>query len=132
MRHALMYHGAFESNFATLKPGATTFTGTDGSVRELHSWPESAYLRIGYMEKAGKNFCIVRVADAKDDVVVEHDVVIEPGRHVGFGVRFGPEPTLIEDDNVILTLLEDLVRKNPKQQAALMGIRERLKAVTKG
>lgn len=131
MRHAFMYHGGLELNHATLAPGATTFTGTDGQQHELPAWPASAYLRFGYMEKAGKKFCVVRVADAESDVVVKNELVIEPGRHVGFGVRFSPEPTMVEDDSVILTLLEDLAKKNPESGPALLKIRERFKKVMK-
>lgn len=127
MRHAFMYHGGLERNLPALKPGATSFTGTDGHVHEIPAWPESAYLRFGYMEKAGKKFCVVRVMDAKDDVVLSTEQVLEPGRHMGFGVRLSPEPTLVEDDGTILVLLEDIIKKNPAQAEALMAIRERFK-----
>lgn len=131
MRHAFVYHGALERNLASLKPGATTFEGTDGGRHDLPKWPESAFLRIGYMEKAGKKFCVVRVMDKEADVVVKNELVIEPGRHVGFGVRFGPEPVLVEDDSVVQTLLEDLIKKNEDQGPALMKIRDRLKKAIK-
>ena len=36
MRHCLMYQGGFERNFPNLKPGTTTFQGTDGGE---HSRP---------------------------------------------------------------------------------------------
>ena len=35
MRHCLIYHGGFERNFPTLKAGATTFEGTDGTEHPL-------------------------------------------------------------------------------------------------
>lgn len=127
MRHAFMYHGGLERNHPSLKPGATTFTGTDGYVHELPAWPESAFVRFGYMEKHGKKFCVVRVADAKADVVLKTEQVIEPGRHMGFGVRLSPEPTMVEDDAAIVVLLEDIIKKNEDQAAELMGIRDRLK-----
>jgi hypothetical protein len=127
MRHAFMYHGGLERNLPALKPGATSFTGTDGYVHDLPAWPESAFVRFGYMEKAGKKFCVVRVADAKDDVVLTTEQVIEPGRHMGFGVRLSPEPTMVEDDSTILVLLEDIIKKNAEQAPALMAIRDRLK-----
>jgi hypothetical protein len=125
-----MYHGGLELNHATLTSGAKSFTGTDGAVHMLPPWPESAYLRFGYMEKAGKKFCVVRVADDKADVVLKNELVIEPGRHMGFGVRMSPEPTLIEDDSVVMTLLEDLLKRNPESPAALLGIRDRFKKAT--
>lgn len=131
MRHAFVYHGALERNHGSLAPGATTFEGTDGQRHDLPKWPESAYLRIGYMEKAGKNFCVVRVMDREADVVVKNAMVIEPGRHIGFGQRFGPEPMLVDDDNVVLTLIEDLTKKNADQADALLGIRTRLKQAIK-
>lgn len=130
MRHAFMYHGGLERNLPALVPGATTFTGTDGYVHELPAWPESAFVRFGYMEKHGKKFCVVRVLDAKADVVLKTEQVIEPGRHMGFGVRLSPEPTMVEDDAAILVLLEDIIKKNEDQAAELMGIRDRLKKLT--
>ncbi|MFN0098401.1 MAG: hypothetical protein ACKVS7_06995 [Gemmatimonadaceae bacterium] len=127
MRHAFMYHGGLERNLPALKPGATTFIGTDGKSHDLPAWPESAYLRFGYMEKAGKKFCVVRVMDGQSDVVLPNELVIEPGRHTGFGVRMSPEPTMVEDDTVILTLLEDLIKRNSEAPGDLLAIRERFK-----
>lgn len=122
-----MYHGGLERNLPALKPGATTFTGTDGYSHDLPAWPASAYLRFGYMEKAGKKFCVVRVADGESDVVVSNEQVIEPGRHLSFGVHMSPEPTLVEDDTTVMTLLEDLIKKNEAQAPELLKIRDRFK-----
>ena len=127
MRHAFMYHGGLERNLPALVPGATTFTGTDGFPHTLPPWPESAYLRFGYMEKAGKKFCVVRVCDDVSDVVLKNEQVIEPGRHVGFGVRFSPEPTMTEDDDTTMTLLEDIIKRNPEASPDLLAIRARFK-----
>jgi hypothetical protein len=127
MRHAFLYHGGLERNHPALKPGATSFTGTDGYVHELPEWPASAYLRFGYMEKAGKKFCVVRVADGESDVVLDTEQVIEPGRHMGFGVRLSPEPTLVEDDSTIMVLLEDIIKKNERLAPELLKIRDRFK-----
>src|SRR3712207_2587702 len=89
MRHALRYHGAFERNFEGLRPGARTFQGTDGADHELPDWPRQADgLRVSYMEKAGKRFAAVRVEYGAHDVVLQNEVLIEPGRHMGFGQRF--------------------------------------------
>jgi hypothetical protein len=126
MRHAFLYHGGLERNHPKLAPGATTFEGTDGKPHDL-AWPKGAYLRFGYMEKAGKKFCVVRVMDNEADVVLRNELVIEPGRHTGFGVRLGPEPTLVEDDGVIMTLLEDLIKRNSEDPGALPAVRERFK-----
>lgn len=122
-----MYHGGLERNHPSLKPGATSFTGTDGYVHDLPAWPESAYLRFGYMEKAGKKFCVVRVADGESDVVLDTEQVIEPGRHMGFGVHLSPEPTLVEDDTTIIVLLEDIIKKNERLAPELLKIRDRFK-----
>ena len=129
MRHALMYHGGFERNFGRLSPGSSTFEGTDGKVHNLPKWPSSADgLRFGYMEKAGKKFCVVRVLYGADDIVLKNEMVIDPGRHTGFGHRLGPEPTLVEDDTVALVLLEDVIKKNADAANTLLNLRARFKA----
>jgi hypothetical protein len=122
-----MYHGGLERNHPKLAPGAKTFTGTDGKEHELPAWPESAYLCFGYMEKAGKKFCVVRVTDGTSDVVLNNELVIEPGRHIGYGIRMSPEPTMVEDDSVVMTLLEDLIKRNSENPGDLPAIRERFK-----
>jgi hypothetical protein len=132
MRHALMYHGGFERNFGRLTPGFSTFEGTDGKVHDVPAWPSSADgLRFGYMEKAGKKFCVVRVLFGTDDIALKNELVIDPGRHTGFGHRLGPEPTLVEDDAVALSLLEDVIKKNTDGAEALLNLRARFKAAAK-
>ncbi len=124
-----MYHGGFERNFSRVAPGFSSFEGTDGKVHELPAWPSSADgLRFGYMEKAGKKFCVVRVLYGSDDIVLKNELAIDPGRHTGFGQRLGPEPTLVEDDAVALVLLEDIAKKNADAADALLNIRARFKA----
>ena len=99
MSHALMYHGAFESNFSSMKSGATTFLGSDGSEHPIPDWPDEADgLRIGYMEKAGKRFVAVRVMDDKADVMLGNELLLDAPSHMGHGKRFSHEPTIIEDD----------------------------------
>lgn len=128
MRHALMYLGGFERNFRNLSSGSSTFEGTDGKVHDIPAWPPTADgLRFGYMEKHGKKFCVVRVLDGTADVVLANDLVLDPGRHLGFGRRLGPEPTMVEDDAVALTLLEDIIKKNADSPGALLAIRDRFK-----
>ena len=122
MRHCLMYHGGFERNFRDLKPGATTFTGTDGSEHTLASAPDVDGVRVGYMEKAGKKFAAVRVQQGMSDVVLNHELLIDPARHMGHGKRFAPEPTVI-DDEAMGTLLGDIMAKNPEQRKELTKIR---------
>ena len=127
MRHALRYHGAFERNFEGLRSGARAFHGTDGAEHELPDWPRQADgLRVSYMEKAGKRFAAVRVEYGDTDVVLRNEVLIEPGRHMGFGQRFSPEPTEIADE-VAHMLLDDIIARNPEQRAELEGIRTELR-----
>jgi hypothetical protein len=124
-----MYHGGFERNFPNLKPGASSFEGTDGASHPIPPWPAGADgVCIGYMEKAGKKFMIVRVAHGATDVVLPDPLVIDPARHMGHGKRFGAAPTLVDDDGIMITVLEDVMKKNPGTANALMPIRQKLKA----
>ena len=126
MLHALMYHGGFENNFATLKPGARTFKGSDGTDRILGEWPDDVEgMRVGYMEKAGKRFVAVRVMDDQNDVVLQNELLIDAPSHMGFGKRFSPEPTIIEDETA-QRLLDDIIARNPDQKEAFEGIRSRM------
>jgi hypothetical protein len=121
-----MYHGAFESNFSKMKSGATTFLGSDGSERVIPDWPDEADgLRIGYMEKAGKRFVAVRVMDDKADIMLGNELLLDAPSHMGYGKRFSPEPTVIEDD-AAKQLLNDIIEKNPDQRAELKAIRDRM------
>ena len=121
-----MYHGSFEANFGKMRAGATSFLGSDGSQAEIPDWPREADgLRIGYMEKAGKRFVAVRVMDAKADIMLGNELLIDPPSHMGYGKRFSPEPTIIEDDTA-KQLLNDIIEKNPDQGAELKAIRDRM------
>lgn len=123
-----MYVGGFERNFRNLTSSSTTFEGSDGLSHPYPDWPSSADgLRISYMEKAGKKFVVVRVADSTSDVVVENEMIMVPGEHFGFGARLSGEPTLVEDNIAILKLLEDLIKKNVDSSEALLLIRARFK-----
>ena len=127
-----MYIGGFERNFPNLTGSTAAFTGTDGKEHPYGAWPPSADgLRIGYMEKHGKKFVAVRVADGASDVVVKNELVMVPGEHFGFGTRLSGEPTLVEDDNAILKLVEDIAKKNADHKDVsdqLLNIRARFKA----
>ncbi len=126
MRHGLRYHGGFERNYPALRPGAQRFLGSDGTERLLPEWPaEVDGLRVGYMEKPGKKFVAVRVADNEADVVLRHEVLLDPSRHMGFGKRFSAEPTIIADE-VAGVLLDDIIAKNPEQRDELAAIRARM------
>ena len=123
-----MYVGGFERNFPTLTPATTAFEGSDGHPHPYAAWPSGADgLRIHYMEKAGKKFVVVRIADGTSDVVLVNELVIVPGVHLGYGVRLGPEPTCVEDDLVILQLLEDVIKKNVPVSEELLRMRARFK-----
>lgn len=129
MRHALMYIGGFERNFPNLTSSTNSFVGSDGQEYQYAPWPASADgLRIGYMEKSGKKFVAVRVADDKADVVLENEMVMVPGEHFGFGTRLSGEPTLVEDNIAMLKMLEDIIKKNRNVSGPLLEIRARFKA----
>ena len=124
-----MYVGGFERNFPTLTPSTTAFEGSDGQPHQYAPWPSSADgLRISYMEKAGKKFVAVRVADTQSDVVLRNEMVLVPGEHFGFGVRLSGEPTLVEDNVAMLKMLEDVIKKNAAVSEDLLLIRARFKA----
>ncbi|MGH7670742.1 MAG: hypothetical protein ACRENQ_14755 [Gemmatimonadaceae bacterium] len=125
MKHALMYHGAFDPNFQNLKAGATTFIGTDGKSHPLPPWPKAADgIHFGYMEKEGKKFFAVRVMDSKADLILPHEVRIDPDRHMGMNKRFGPEPTVF-DDRPAADLLADILKANSELRLQLADIRAR-------
>ncbi|MGI8499257.1 MAG: hypothetical protein ACR2OG_16925 [Gemmatimonadaceae bacterium] len=126
MRHALMYHGSFERNFPALAAGARSFVGSDGAEHQIPDWPaEVDGLRIGYMEKSVKRFAAVRVQNDDDDVVLGHELLLDPARHLGYGKRFSPEPTVI-DDEIAGVLLDDVIAKNPEQRSRLEAMRTRM------
>ena len=129
MRHALMYAGGFERNFRKLTPTSTSFEGSDGQSHEYPAWPAGVDgLRVYFMEKAGKKFCAVRIADAESDVPLENEMVLVPGQHFGFATRLSGEPTVFDDDSSALKLLEDAIKKNASASTELFKIRARLKS----
>ena len=77
------------------------------------------------MEKAGKRFVAVRVMDDQGDVILGNELLIDPPSHMGYGKRFSPEPTIIDDD-AAKQLLNDIMEKNPDQRAELKAIRDRM------
>lgn len=124
-----MYVGGFERNFPSLTTASTSFQGTDGQSHPYPAWPSSADgLRISYMEKQGKKFCAVRVADGTNDVVLKNEMVMVPGEHFGFGTHLSGEPTPIDDSVAVMRMLEDLIKKNMDVSDDLMLIRTRLKS----
>jgi hypothetical protein len=132
MRHCLTYHGGFERNFSALKAGASTFEGTDGTPHDRPATPNDVDgVRVDYMEKTGKKFAAVRVQRGADDVVLEHEVLIDPPTHMGYGKRFGHEPTLV-DDEAMATLLADIIAKNPGQRKELTRVRGSFSVTARG
>jgi len=123
MRHCLLYAGGFERNFPKLKAGATTFEGSDGATHALPEVPADVDgVRVSYMEKPGKKFVAVRVQSGKNDIPLKHEVLLDPPTHMGYGKRFGPEPTVI-DDEAMSVLLADIMAKNPEQKMQLANAR---------
>jgi hypothetical protein len=123
MRHCLLYAGGFERNFSNLKPGATTFEGSDGAQHPLPAVPPDVDgVRVHYMEKPGKKFCAVRVQSGKNDIVLKNEVLLDPPTHMGHGKRFGPEPTVVESE-VMAILLADIMDKNPDQKMQIANAR---------
>jgi hypothetical protein len=123
MRHCLLYAGGFERNFPKLQSGATSFEGTDGQSHTLPDVPADVDgVRVSYMEKPGKKFCAVRVQSGKNDIVLKHEVLLDPPTHMGYGKRFGPEPTVV-DDEAMAALLTDIMAKNPDQKMQLANAR---------
>jgi hypothetical protein len=120
MRHALMYHGAYESNFPSLKSGATTYKATDGTAQPLPEWP-------GYMERAGKKFFAVRIQFDSQDLVLENPLVIDQMRHLG-SRRLSPEPTLITDE-LASDVLDDAIALNPGQRNELAKLISRVNQI---
>ncbi len=128
MQHALMYVGGFERNRRDLDATSTTFSGSDGNPHAYPAWPEEADgLRVSFMEKAGKKFVAVRVADGTSDVVLPNELVLVPGEHFGFNVRLSGEPAIVDDNHAALKLLEDIIKKNHDTADELLQIRARFK-----
>ncbi len=127
-----MYVGSFEKNFRNLTPTTSTFEGSDGQMREYAPWPENIDgLRICFMEKAGKKFVAVRVADGTSDVVLQNEMVMVPGEHFGFNVHLSGTPTVIDDNIAVMKMLEDITKKNVAHSDELLQIRARFKAAAR-
>lgn len=123
-----MYVGGFERNRRTLTPSSSTFEGSDGQSHPYPAWPDGTDgLRISFMEKAGKKFVAVRIADAMSDVVLANELVLVPGEHFGFNTRLSGTPAAVEDNHAIMKLLEDSIKKNHETSQDLLAIRNRFK-----
>jgi hypothetical protein len=123
-----MYVGGFERNRRNLTSASTSFEGSDGQSHEYPAWPEHTNgLRVSFMEKAGKKFVAVRVADGTNDVVLPNELVLVPGEHFGFNVRLSGEPSVVDDNHAMMKLLEDITKKNHETSDELLLIRTRFK-----
>ncbi|HTE46081.1 MAG TPA: hypothetical protein VK636_12595 [Gemmatimonadaceae bacterium] len=128
MRHAYMYNGAFELNYASLSPNTTTYKSTDGEELPLPKWPDKFDgIRVGYMEKAGKKFVAVRVQFQEHDVIIENPVHIDPLRHMG-NQRFSSEAIVVADDDAS-ALLDDIIRDNPDKQVEVAKMINRINQI---
>jgi hypothetical protein len=131
MRHALIYQGAFESNYSILKPGATSYLSTDGAEHALEKSPLNVDgLVVGYMEKSGKKFAAVRIQFEDRDIVLRNPLPLDPMRHMG-NRRFSPRPVVIQDD-VASVLLDDVIALNTDQQTELALLLNRVNQVRRG
>ncbi len=132
MRHCLMYVGGYERNFPALTSTTTSFEGSDGTPRAYAPWPEDIDgLRVCFMEKTGKKFLAVRIADGEADVVLQNAMILVPGEHFGFNERLSGAPTVHEDDHAALKMLEDMAKKNVHNADELLKMRARFKAAAK-
>jgi hypothetical protein len=131
MRHALVYHGAFELNYDQLAPGSTSYTATGGGTRPIERTPAAIDgVIVGYMERSGKKFIAVRVRFEEHDIVLRSPVVLDPLRHLG-NRRFSPRPVEIQD-SVASVLLDDIITQNPEQQTELALLVNRVNHVRRG
>ena len=126
MRHAIRFEGGFERNYSTLRSGADSYEGDDGTRRPIGAWPAKADgLRFGFMEQPGKRFVAVRVGFGSEEVVLQHPLRIDPDRHLG-GRRFSPDPIELGEAPAS-ALLGDILDANPDQRDALSGLRDRVR-----
>ena len=131
MNHAFMYQGAFERNYTSLRPGATTYQARNGASVDIPAWPSEVNgVRVGYMERRGKKFYAVRVQFEDHDIVLGNPVALDPLRHMG-NRRFAAEPTIVDDDCASV-FLDDVIERNPEQAAELALLINRVNQVRRG
>jgi hypothetical protein len=131
MVHALVYQGSFELNYPRLAFGATTYLATDGSVCQLATRPEAVDgLVIGYMERTGKRFSVVRLQFETRDIILRNAVVLDRLRHMG-NRRFSGRPVILADD-LVSTLMDDVLAQNPEQVAEIALLLNRVNQVRRG
>lgn len=132
MRHTIIYHGRYSLNFDRLqacKDNPSEFKGLD---EENNTWEIDVPSRkvngivFGYMEKGkvqlpdSERFFAVRV----ENIVLDNPVKLERDVHTD-GKGFGPKSSQFGDESAN-RLLNDIIKANPLQKAALMNIYSRL------
>src|SRR4051812_41325677 len=128
MQHCLIYHGALETNFAHLRPGVSSYIATDGTPTPVAPKPPNVNgLVVGYMERSGKKFSAVRLQFENADIALKTPIPLDPMRHMG-NRRFSPRPIVLGDDHISV-LLDDILMQNPKQQAELALLINRVNQV---
>ncbi len=128
MQHGLMYQGNYEDNYPALKPGATSYRGTDGAEHRIPDWPKAVNgVRVGYMEKAGKKFFAVRLQFEGHDIILKEPLLLDQSRHLG-SHRFSPEPTVIGDE-LATHILDDISERNPEQRRDITLLVNRINQV---
>lgn len=131
MLHGYRYNGAFERNYAALRPGTDSYVSTRGQACDLEPWPpEVDGVRVGYMEKRGKKFFAVRLQFEDHDLVLENPVALDFSRHLG-NKRLSPRPITVGDDLASL-LLDDIIAANPRQDYDLASLINRVNQVRGG
>jgi hypothetical protein len=129
MNHALVYLGAYEVNYAALKTGATTYLSSAKESVPIAS-PSVDGIVVGYMERAGKKFAAVRVRFEYQDVVIRNPILLHQPRHLG-GRRFSASPVVISDE-LVSSLMDDLLMANPAQEPELALLLNRVNQVRRG
>jgi len=131
VQHTLIYQGSFELNFPRLTAGVKDYLATDGAPRAIAPRPASVDgLVIGYMERAGKKFSVVRLQFEERDIVLRNAVSLDPMRHMG-NRRFTAEPIVL-DDKLASVLLDDALAQNPEQRPELALLLNRVNQVRRG
>jgi hypothetical protein len=131
MLHCLIYQGALETNFARLSDRGSTYVATDGKARPVAMRPPAVDgLLVGYMERAGKKFSAVRLQFEDADIALKNPVPLDPMRHMG-NRRFSPRPVVLTDD-LVSTLLDDVLMQNPSQAPELALLINRMNQVRRG
>jgi hypothetical protein len=131
MLHCLIYQGALERNFEHLGDGSSTYIATDGTPRLVAPRPPTVDgIVIGYMERTGKKFSVVRLQFEDSDISLRNPVPLDRMRHMG-NRRFSPQPVLLSDE-LVSVLRDDILAQNSPQQVELALLINRVNVVRRG